>query len=197
MTEGRRRAANFYIRMAYLSAAIAFIGFTPTYWGPIAAGAGGAPPVVHLHGLLFSAWTTFFIVQARLAAGASLRTHRVLGMAGIALATAMLFAGVMVAVHAMRAGIAGGFEQRAREFTIVPVTIVLFFAGAVAAAIAWGREPQALGARPAPLPSATMRRRLLDLLEDWQGLLRGNVPEPQHALRRLVRGRLTMHPCGS
>jgi hypothetical protein len=67
--------------------------------------------------------------------------HRALGLFGIALATAMFFAGVMVSIHSIEVGIAAGVEARARAFAIVPLTSVVTFAAFVAAAIATSRRP--------------------------------------------------------
>jgi len=132
---------QFYVRMAYACAAVAFIGFTPSYWAPVATGGFAGPPLLHLHGLLFSAWTVLFIVQARLAASGQLRRHRALGLAGVSLATAMLFAGVAVALASARAGMAAG-STHARDFSIVPITIIASFAGIVAAALVCARRSE-------------------------------------------------------
>jgi len=135
------RPYAFYVRMSYVCAAVAFLGFAPTYWAPVAAGTLSVAPIVHLHGLLFFAWTVLFIVQAHLM-NARMRTrHRALGLVGIALATAMVFTGVMVTVHSLEIGIAAGAAARARAFSIVPLTTVLTFAGLVGAAIAASRRP--------------------------------------------------------
>ena len=48
---------SFYTWMATACVAVAFLGFIPTYFQPLAAGAFKANPVVHLHGLVFFAWT--------------------------------------------------------------------------------------------------------------------------------------------
>lgn len=47
---------QFYLPMAYACALVAIVGFIPTYWSPVASGTFGGPPLLHLHGLLFSAW---------------------------------------------------------------------------------------------------------------------------------------------
>jgi len=125
-----------YVYMAYACALIAFAGFTPTYWAPVAMRNFTGPPILHLHGLLFSAWMLFFIVQTTFVASGRIERHRVLGLLGISLATAMLFVGVMAALHSIRLGIALGLEAQNRAFSIVPITIVVFFAFAVATAIA-------------------------------------------------------------
>ena len=74
MIDDRVRAAvasparNFYFHMALACAAVAFLGFAPTYWVPLAHRTFSASPVVHFHGLLFFAWTVFFALS-KLACG--------------------------------------------------------------------------------------------------------------------------------
>lgn len=174
-------ARQFYVRMAYACAAVAFVGFTPTYWAPVATRAFSGPPILHLHGLLFSAWTVLFIVQARLAASGNLRRHRALGLAGVSLATAMLFAGFAVAIASMRTGLAAG-STHARDFSIVPLTIVGSFAALVAAALVYARRSDVhmrlmLVATITILPPAVARLLRLTLARpgDAAGLM-GNPP---------------------
>ena len=61
---------RFYVWMAGICALIAFGLFAPTYWIQIPAGTFTGAPLVHLHGLLFSAWTLFFLAQTIFAADA-------------------------------------------------------------------------------------------------------------------------------
>ena len=88
---------KFYFGLSLVFALVAFGGFTPSY---VAPPAGQFPPIVHLHAVLFFAWTILLIVQARLAQS-SLQTHRTLGLAGIALATAMVFTALAVIVRGL------------------------------------------------------------------------------------------------
>lgn len=132
----------FYVWMAYVCAIIAFIGFTPTYWLPVASRSFTGAPVIHLHGLLFSAWTVFFIVQTTLAARDRIESHRSLGLLGVAIATAMLFAGVIAQISSLKIGIAAGLEAENRTFSIVPITILLFFVVCIATAIANISRPE-------------------------------------------------------
>jgi hypothetical protein len=132
---------RFYVGMAVVIVAIAIAGFIPTYWAPVASGSFAGAPILHVHGVLFTAWTLLFLTQARLAASARFERHRTLGLAGIAVATAMVFMGVGVSIHSMEMGTARGAGEQARSFAIVPVTIVLSFAALVAAAIANVRRP--------------------------------------------------------
>src|SRR6266496_3936170 len=58
----------FYFYMALACTAVAFLGFAPTYWLPLASGSFSSSPVVHFHGMLFFAWTLYFAFQTWLAA---------------------------------------------------------------------------------------------------------------------------------
>jgi len=118
-----------YVYLAYACAMIAFAGFTPTYWAPLATRSFTGAPILHLHGLLFSAWMVFFIVQTTLVATGRIERHRMLGLLGVSLATAMLFVGLAAALQSVRLGIALGLDAQNRAFSIVPISIVVFFAG--------------------------------------------------------------------
>lgn len=138
----QRLASKFYVAMAVVFVAIAFGGFFGTYWWQVANGTFVGSPMLHLHGLLFSLWTLFFLSQALLVATGRLKSHRAWGLLGISLATAMLFTGLAVAMQGLQARLDAGFGDPARAFTIVPVTAVLLFAAFVAAAIANFRRPE-------------------------------------------------------
>jgi threonine/homoserine/homoserine lactone efflux protein len=128
-TIATERPYGFFVRMGYACAAVAFLGFAPTYWAPVAAGTFSAVPIVHLHGLLFFAWTVLFVVQAHVMNARMRARHRALGLFGIALATAMLFAGIMVAIHSLQVGIAAGADARARAIAIDTYTTEQKFDG--------------------------------------------------------------------
>lgn len=140
----RRRPmfGKFYVTMAAIFVAIAFGGFFETYWLQIARGTFTGSPMMHLHGLLFSLWTLFFLSQALLVANGKLKKHRAWGLFGISLATAMLFTGMAVAIEGLQDRLEAGYGDAARAFTIVPVTAVLMFAGFVAAAVINLKRPE-------------------------------------------------------
>jgi hypothetical protein len=124
-----------FVILAGLCAAIAFTGFAGTYWLQLPAGTFVGSPLVHLHGLLFSAWTLFFVWQAALIANRRNASHRAWGLAGIALATAMLFTGTAVAITGLQDRIAHGDAALGGAFFIVPISTVFLFAGFVTAAM--------------------------------------------------------------
>src|SRR3954465_2422197 len=95
-----------YVILAGICAAIAFTGFSGTYWLQLPMGTFTGPPLVHLHGLLFSAWTLLFLWQAMLIANRRTMNHRAWGLGGIALASAMVFTGVAVTIGGIQSRIA-------------------------------------------------------------------------------------------
>ena len=138
-----RTVSRFYVGMAWLFVAIAFGGFFETYWYQLARGTFvRGTPMLHLHGLMFSAWTLFFLSQATLVANGKLRRHKDWGLLGIALATAMVFTGFGVAIEGLHSRLAMGQGDAARAFVLVPVTAILLFAGFVTAAIVNVRRPE-------------------------------------------------------
>ena len=126
---------RIFIGLAALCAGIAILGFAPTYWMQLPAGTFVGSPLVHLHGLLFTAWTLFFISQATLIATGRTSNHRAWGLVGIALASAMLFTGVAVATAGLQHRIDQGYAEAGRAFFIVPMSAVSLFAVFVTAAI--------------------------------------------------------------
>lgn len=136
------RTGYFYFYMALACMAVAFIGFAPTYWMPLATRSLSASPVVHFHGLLFFAWSLYFVFQSWLAASGRVASHRTIGMIGVSLATAMTIFGFLVAVHAMKRSAALGMTEGGIAFAIVPLSGILFFAVVFALAISAIRTPE-------------------------------------------------------
>jgi len=132
----------FYVYMAISCVAVAFLGFAPTYWMPVAQGTFKASPIIHVHGLVFFAWTFFFVYQTWLAASGRLARHRTVGLIGVSFATAMTIFGTMAAINMMQAAVAGGFAHAGKAFALVPLSSIAFFAVVVACAIGTVRRPE-------------------------------------------------------
>ena len=136
------QARYFYFYMALSCMAVAFLGFAPTYWLPLASGSFPSMPVIHFHGLLFFAWTLYFAFQTRLAASGQIARHRTIGMIGVSLATAMTIFGFLAGVNAMKRSAAIGLTNEGIAFAIVPLSGILFFAVVFTLAIAAVRRPE-------------------------------------------------------
>jgi hypothetical protein len=138
----REKVSHFYVWMAAVCALVAFGGFAPTYWLQLPAGTFVGPPLLHIHGLLFSTWTLLLLSQTLLAANGRLDYHRAWGLLGISLATAMVVIGLAAAIGTLTAGLAAGYGDQSRAFAILPVSAIGLFAGFFVAAIANIRRPE-------------------------------------------------------
>jgi hypothetical protein len=136
------QAGYFYVYMALACTTVAFLGFAPTYWMPLANRSLTASPVVHVHGLLFFAWSLYFAFQSWLAASGRVARHRAIGMIGVSMATAMTISGFLVAVGMMKRATALGQTDEGIAFSIVPLSGIFFFAVVFTLAIAAIRRPE-------------------------------------------------------
>ena len=141
-SHSRSVTGRFYVWMAAACVLIAFGSFAPTYWLQLPRGTFVGPPLLHVHGLLFSAWTLLLLAQAWFAANGRMVSHRAFGLAGISLATAMVLFGTAATIESLNHGLAAGYGDRSRAFTIVPLASIGLFAGFVIAAIANIRRPE-------------------------------------------------------
>jgi hypothetical protein len=137
----RPRTDGFYLSMAVACAAVAFLGFAPTYWAPMVQGALKANPIVHIHGMVFFAWALFFVFQTWLAASGRIGRHRMWGFLGVSFATAMTMLGTLAAINTMKNSAAINQAYDGMSFAIVPLSGIAFFAATVAFAIVNVRKP--------------------------------------------------------
>ena len=133
----------FFVWMAGACAVVASAGFAPTFWLQLPAGTFVGSPLLHLHGLLFSAWTLFFLLQTMFVARRRVDRHRAWGLLGVSPATAMVLVGVAVANDVLATRLAAGFGDRARAFHIASTSMIALFGGLVLAAIASVRRLEA------------------------------------------------------
>ena len=132
----------FFVWMAAVCALVAFAGFAPTFWLQLPSGTFVGSPLLHLHGLLFSAWTIYFLLQTILAARGRIARHRSWGLLGVSLATAMVLVGFAVANDVLLTRLAAGFGDRARAFHIASTSMITLFGVFVAAAIVFVGRPE-------------------------------------------------------
>lgn len=131
----------FYSSMAIAMALAVLVGFGPTYYTKLLAPEpmatfSGSPitPLVHAHGLLFTAWVLLFIAQTALVAQRRVAVHRRMGIAGALLAASMVLVGAVAATKMAARGTAPpGIHPL--SFLLIPLGDVLLFAVFVATAL--------------------------------------------------------------
>lgn len=133
---------QFFVWMAGVCVLIAFTGFIPTYFAPIATDTlREISPIVHIHGFLFFSWTLYFLLQTTLVARGHVNIHRTVGLAGISLATALVIIGLMVNILANNRRIAAGDIEAAFGFIYFDVVTMFLFAAMVGVAIKYIKRP--------------------------------------------------------
>lgn len=138
---GERHDRSFYVGMSVAMLLTVFIGFAPTLYLRPATNMAALTPLLELHGAVFSAWMLLFFVQTALVASRHTGVHRKMGLAGIALALAMLVIGVQTAIEAARLGHApAGIPVL--PFLAIPLTTIIVFATTVAAAVYFRRRKE-------------------------------------------------------
>jgi hypothetical protein len=137
-------------RRLYMAAAVAFplivlAGFARTYY---AKSLFGSPPLpstlVHLHGLLMTAWVALFVTQVAFIASKRVRLHQRLGFAGIGLAALIVLTGIPTAIRAAKYGsTASPPDISPLAFLAVPLCDLLMFTLFFGGAIYYRRKPAA------------------------------------------------------
>jgi hypothetical protein len=134
---------RLFLTAAILFPLVIFIGFAPTYYLKGLFGTRPLPSnLVHLHGLVMTAWVVLFVVQVRLISAKQVRLHQTLGYAGIGLATLILMTGLPTALRAAKYGsTAAPAGIPPLSFMIVPVADLVMFALFFGAAVICRRRP--------------------------------------------------------
>jgi hypothetical protein len=128
--------------MAIVFVLIAFGGFTPSYWAPLAGGGYHPPPIVHIHGALLFGWTLFYLAQTAAVAAGRPALHRALGLAGIALFTLLVCSIVVLKITMMRIDDANGMGEASRRFAAIAMVPLPVMIGLFGLAIANVQRPE-------------------------------------------------------
>jgi hypothetical protein len=107
-TEPRRMAVSdnqqsrgFYSGAALVIAAVMFVGFSRNYYLRAWLGTRVISFMVHVHGLVMTAWVVLFVTQTLLIAKHRVDLHRKLGIFGAGLAAVVLGLGVFTIIHSI------------------------------------------------------------------------------------------------
>jgi hypothetical protein len=94
----------FYSGLALAYVLTVFVGFSRTYYLKGLFGTPYLSWLFHLHGVVFTAWTFFFVFQTVLVAAGRTNVHRRIGWIGAIFAASIVVFGVLLAIHAVRIG---------------------------------------------------------------------------------------------
>jgi hypothetical protein len=128
--------------MAVAAAATVFAGFAPTYFLRGLSSSPALPPLLHVHGLVFTCWIALFVTQVLLIAARRTDLHRRLGIAGAGLAVLMLAIGFVTAVDSARRGVTPLDGLSPLVFLVVPLGDLVVFAGLAGSGLYFRRRSE-------------------------------------------------------
>jgi hypothetical protein len=138
----RRSADYFYFSMSLLIAAIVVYGFSHTVDHNLVHANPPRPALLWVHGILFSVWVGFYILQSALVRARNVKLHRTLGWAGAALGSSMIVVGFWVAVVMARFDVNQLHRVDRDVFLAIPFLDMLTFATCLGLAILWRKQPE-------------------------------------------------------
>jgi len=132
--------SRFYPIFAIALMLVVFVGFARTYylrtWFDL-------PPItllLHLHGIVFSAWLATYVVQTRLIAAHNVQAHMKLGIAGLVIAALVVAVGLATVLMSASAPRLRGGGLQSHQFVFVPTFIIIVFPSLVTAAVLLRRK---------------------------------------------------------
>lgn len=130
-----RRTRRFYVGMAIAIAITVFAGFSRSYFLKAYYGTPELSLLLHLHGLVFTTWVLFFLVQTTLVASGRTYLHRRMGVAGAVLAAIVIVLGTTTAILRAKQGATPIPGVPPLAFLAVPLFDMVVFAILVGAAL--------------------------------------------------------------
>lgn len=134
---------RFYPQMALALALIVIVGFSQTYYLRFLSDQPPLVTLVHLHGIVFTAWLALFAVQTQLIARDRVDLHMKLGVAGAVLALLVLALGLATAFYTAATPRLRASGLSPAQFSIVPLMSILLFAVFVGLGLALRHRPAA------------------------------------------------------
>jgi hypothetical protein len=125
----------FFGAMAGVVALATFVGFAPSYYLAPMFGAKPLSTLMHVHGLVFTAWILLYVAQSGLITAGRTDIHRIVGPVAAALAVIMVPSGVATAIITKQVAVAHHLPPQGPPL-IFPLGAILTFAVLIGAAIA-------------------------------------------------------------
>lgn len=137
-------AKYFYFVMSLLIAAVVVYAFSHTVGRRLIHAVPRRPVLLWVHGIVFSAWVAFYILQSALVRLREVKLHRTLGWVGAALGAAVILVGFRVPV--VMAQFAISYLDRkpdaARAFLAIPFLDMVTFTICFVLAVLWRTKPE-------------------------------------------------------
>ena len=144
---GERR---FFAAMAMVIAVATFVGFAPSYYLAPAFHAKPLSALLHIHGLVFTAWILLYVAQTGLISAGRADIHRIVGPVAVVLAVIMVPMGIATAIITKQVAALHHLPPQGPPL-VFPLGAILTFAVLVGAGVtmrkrsAWHKRLMLLG----------------------------------------------------
>lgn len=137
-------AKYFYLAMSLLIALIVVYAFSHTVGQRLIHAVPRRPVLLWVHGIVFSAWVAFYILQSALVRLRKVQLHRSLGWAGAALGAAVILVGFRVPVVMAQFAIKNlnRSADAAHAFLAIPFLDMVTFTICFGLAVLWRTKPE-------------------------------------------------------
>lgn len=132
---------RFFMAMAWLVLAAAVVGFTRTFFLPLANGSFKPLPSVHLHAVFLFGWVALFFAQATLVRTRAIAWHRRTGVLGMLLALGVAATTIMVGIEGAHRDFAAGGGELATSSVVGVFAAMLVFLLLVGLGVHFRRRP--------------------------------------------------------
>ena len=132
--------SRFYPLIAIVLALFIIVGFSRTYYLRFLADLPPLSTLVHVHGLVFTAWLALFITQTQLIAAHRFDLHMKLGMAGIGLAVLIVLIGLATVFGAAASSRIHTSGLTSPQFSFVGLVTITTFTVLIALGVAFRRR---------------------------------------------------------
>jgi hypothetical protein len=130
---------RFFAAMAIVMAVATFVGFAPSYYLAPVFGAKPLSALVHIHGIIFTAWILLYVTQTVLISAGRADIHRITGYTAVGLAVVMVPLGVATAIISKRIAFAHHLPPQGPPL-VFPLGALLTFAVLVGAGVAMRKQ---------------------------------------------------------
>ena len=130
----------FYFSMSLLISAVVVYGFSHTVNQNLIHAAPPRPWILWVHGIVFSGWVAFFILQSALVRTRNVKIHRTLGWFGAGLAALMTVLGTSTAVVMDRFNFL--HFHSSRTFFAIQLLDMVSFTTCFWLAVYWRKKPE-------------------------------------------------------
>jgi hypothetical protein len=126
---------RFFAAMAIIIAVATFAGFAPSYYLAPMFGAKPLSILLHIHGMVFTAWILVYVAQTALIAARRTDIHRIVGPLAVVLAIVMVPLGIATAIVTKQVAAAAHLPPQGPPL-IFPLGAIVTFAVLVGAGTA-------------------------------------------------------------